>query len=240
MNDLGMNLLLAFGAIVLGYLFGSIPMGVIIGKVFYHKDPRDYGSGNSGGTNAGRVFGKKAGAAVILLDMLKVLIPFYAFWAILAFSGVNTAYDIFDDGVLYLWMLPLFGTLGHCFPFYLRFKGGKAVACYFGIIGGTSYVSLAFAVISFLSFLKGKKMVSFASVFAGALNLFFVVTMAILDYSLFDTSILFFNFGVGGLLHFGWEMALCLALMYVLLVVRHTANLKRIKAGNENKISWLK
>ncbi len=242
MSSIAVNILLALSAIIFGYAFGSIPFGVIIGKVFYHKDPRDYGSGNSGGTNAGRVLGKKAGIAVILCDMLKVVIPFYAFWAILAFSGIKETYEIFDDGLIYLWLFPVFATLGHCFPFYMHFRGGKAVSCYFGILGGTSYTSLVFSFAAFMFVLKGRKMVSAASIVAGGASLLFVWTMAILDYSIagFDSSILFFNIGVGGMLYYSLEMAAAITLMYVLLVVRHIANIKRIKAGNESKITWLK
>ena len=60
--------------LVLGYLLGSIPFALVIGKVFYHTDVRKYGSGNLGGTNAGRVLGKKVGALVIVLDALKVVL----------------------------------------------------------------------------------------------------------------------------------------------------------------------
>ncbi len=242
MNDVLVNAILGLSAAIFGYLFGSIPSGVIIGKVFFHKDPRDYGSGNSGGTNSGRVLGKKAGAAVILCDMLKVLVPFYAFWSILAFSGINESYRIFDDGLLYLWMFPVFATVGHCFPFYMGFRGGKAVANYFGMLGGTSYASLAVALVSFLGVLKGRKMVSLSSLVAGGICLLYVWIMAILDFCLpqFESSILFFNFGIGGLLYYSFEMASAFTLMYLLLVVRHLSNIRRMKERHENTIKWLK
>lgn len=242
MNDALANALLCLVALVGGYLFGSIPSGVIIGRVFFHKDPRDFGSGNSGGTNTGRVLGKKAGFATIALDMFKVLIPFYCFWAYLAFSGVLSTYDIFDNGVLYLWLLPVAATLGHCFPVYLGFRGGKAVACYYGILGGTSYVSAGVALVAFLSLLKAKKMVSFTSLISSFICLVFVYVMATLDWVIpgFDTSILFWNFGVGGLLYYGFEMAGALTIIYVILVIRHAGNIKRLKAGTESKITWLK
>ena len=83
MNIYFVNILLGIGSIVLGYLFGSIPNGVIIGRLFFHKDPRDYGSHNSGGTNVGRVLSKRAGVATIILDMLKIILPIYVTWAVL-------------------------------------------------------------------------------------------------------------------------------------------------------------
>ena len=75
-------------SLLVGYLIGSIPNSIWIGKVFFHKDPRDYGSGNAGGTNAGRVFGKKVGLLVIFLDAIKLIIPLYAVWAILTFAPI--------------------------------------------------------------------------------------------------------------------------------------------------------
>ena len=71
------NILVAILIIIIGYLFGSIPNGIWIGKLFFHKDPRDFGSGNSGGTNVGRVFGKKFGVIVIILDAAKAVVPLY-------------------------------------------------------------------------------------------------------------------------------------------------------------------
>ena len=69
------NILAAILLIIIGYVFGSIPNGIWIGKLFFHKDPRNFGSGNSGGTNVGRVFGKKIGVLCIALDSLKVIAP---------------------------------------------------------------------------------------------------------------------------------------------------------------------
>ena len=76
------NILAAILLIIIGYVFGSIPNGIWIGKIFFHKDPRDFGSGNSGGTNVGRVFGKKIGVLCIVLDCLKIIAPFIVAWAI--------------------------------------------------------------------------------------------------------------------------------------------------------------
>ena len=85
MNILVINILAVLFCLILGYLFGSIPTAVVIGKVFFHKDPRDYGSHNAGGTNAGRLFGKKIGFLVIVLDMLKTIAPMYLVCVLLTF-----------------------------------------------------------------------------------------------------------------------------------------------------------
>ena len=109
------------GVIILSYLFGSIPWSLVIGKVFFHKDIRTEGSGNLGGTNAGRVLGKKVGIIVIVLDALK------------AFFSMLLASYIAKDAIIYA---GLACCIGHCFPIFAQFKGGKAVATSFGFFLG--------------------------------------------------------------------------------------------------------
>ncbi len=109
--------------LVIGYLLGSIPFALVIGKVFYKTDVRNYGSGNLGGTNAGRVLGAKAGAAVIACDILKVVIA-------IAFSAlISPSVSIWTG---------LAAAIGHCYPIFAHFKGGKAVATMFGFLLATS------------------------------------------------------------------------------------------------------
>ena len=79
------NIIAAICCLFLGYIFGSIPTSIVIGKVFFHQDPRDYGSKNAGGTNSGRLWGKKVGFIVIVLDMIKTIAPIWICWAILTF-----------------------------------------------------------------------------------------------------------------------------------------------------------
>jgi len=242
MNDTLINIILALGAALTGYLFGGIPSGVIIGKLFFKKDPRDFGSHNSGGTNSGRLFGLKAGFFVIFFDMLKIVIPFYSFWAILAFSGVNSSYNVFDSGVTYLWLVILFGAIGHCWPLYLHFKGGKAVSCFYAGFGGSSWSSFIFGLVSFLGILKSKKMVSYTSIFGSGIAVLFTWIMATIQYLLpsWNSGICFWNFGIGGLLYYGFEEATCLTLVFVLIVIRHRQNIQRLKQGTESKINWMK
>ena len=85
MNILLLNILVSLIILIFGYVFGSIPTAVWVGKIFFHQDPRDYGSHNAGGTNAGRLWGKKVGFCVIMLDMIKTIAPLYISWAILTF-----------------------------------------------------------------------------------------------------------------------------------------------------------
>ena len=102
-------------SIAIGYLLGSIPFALVVGKVFYKKDIRNYGSGNLGGSNAGRVLGKKAGLSVMTLDILKVTLAIF-----IASFFQNREVSMVVAGVA--------AAIGHCFPIFAKFKGGKAVA----------------------------------------------------------------------------------------------------------------
>jgi glycerol-3-phosphate acyltransferase PlsY len=170
-RNLGLTFLLPSSHSSLVTVIGGIPNGVIIGKTFFGKDPRDYGSHNSGGTNSGRVFGKAIGITVIVLDILKAIVAFWAAWAILRFSGVRSieGAPLFDDGVFYNWLTLLGVAVGHCWSPYLKFKGGKTVACYMGAVGGTSWLGGILCFIAFFvpyAFKKG--VVSVASLLSGA------------------------------------------------------------------------
>ncbi|HBF68501.1 MAG TPA: hypothetical protein DDW20_04175, partial [Firmicutes bacterium] len=132
------NVLIGFVCFFIGYIFGSIPNGVLIGKIFFKRDPRLEGSKNSGGTNVGRLFGKKIGFLVIVLDMLKSIIPTIGIVLILKYSGLentlinNFGEGYFDKGVLFSYLTPLGVSIGHCWPLFIKFKGGKTVAVFAG------------------------------------------------------------------------------------------------------------
>ncbi len=194
--------------LLIGYLIGSIPWGLVIGKVFFHKDIRNYGSGNLGGTNAGRVLGTPIGILVILLDALK------AFIVMILCHMMNPGFEQYAG---------LAVCIGHCFPVFAGFKGGKAVACSYGyLLGLAIYVNHEFLftfilpVLAFFICLGLSKMVSLSSMIGVSLA-------AILIF-------LFVNRMVG-------LMVACLALF---VIYRHKANIQRIINGNENKIGQKK
>ena len=110
-------------ACIFGYLFGSIPFALVIGKVFYKTDVREHGSGNLGGTNAGRTLGAKAGVSVAVMDVLKATIAM-AITALFSYESIIFA--------------GFFATLGHCYPIFANFKGGKAVSTAMGFLLGIS------------------------------------------------------------------------------------------------------
>lgn len=193
---------------IVGYLIGSIPWALIIGKVFYHKDIRNYGSGNLGGSNAGRVLGKKVGVAVILLDGLK------AFLFMLLLTKLAPA------------AIPVAGMsviVGHCFPIFAKFKGGKGVASAFGYLLGLGlfgfgdivftfvYPFLIFALILGLT-----KIVSISSMLA-------LVAASIIAFITNDLTV-----------------AICITIITVFIIYRHHTNIARILKGQETKITWLR
>jgi glycerol-3-phosphate acyltransferase PlsY len=248
MNIYLVNILTFVVAILFGYLLGAIPFGIVIGKVFFHKDIRDYGSGNSGGTNAGRVLGKKIGLLVIILDMLKTVAAIMVVWAVLTFTSLHSYYEfaenplIFQDlKPLYYWAAGLFAAIGHCWPVYIKFKGGKAAAC---LMGMTTMVSWGgfIAGLFYLVALKLKKMVSLSSILSGLAQTLFAWIMFALVIGLnLNPSFFAWTFGLGsqGIAISFWY-AICVTIVSVLLVARHHANIARMKEGKESKITWMK
>lgn len=104
-----------------GYLVGSVPFAYIIGKAFYRIDVRNHGSGNLGGSNTGRVLGKKAGVAVMTMDLLKVTLSVF-----LSLKISHHSWNMACGA--------LSAAIGHCYPIYVRFRGGKAVAALYGFL----------------------------------------------------------------------------------------------------------
>ena len=141
--------------ILLGYLYGSIPFALVIGKVFYNTDVRESGSGNLGGTNAGRVLGKKAGISVIVLDALKAVIIFYLS------SYLSLKFNLNPD-IKYIAGLAC--IFGHCYPIFAEFRGGKAVSTSLGYFICIEPLYAVVAIVVFLLVLKISKYVSLSSI----------------------------------------------------------------------------
>lgn len=141
--------------ILLGYLYGSIPFALVIGKVFYNTDVRESGSGNLGGTNAGRVLGKKAGISVIVLDALKAVIIFYLS------SYLSLKFNLNPD-IKYLAGLAC--IFGHCYPIFAEFRGGKVVSTSLGYFLCIEPLYAVVAIVVFLLVLKISKYVSLSSI----------------------------------------------------------------------------
>ncbi|MBP3891181.1 MAG: glycerol-3-phosphate 1-O-acyltransferase PlsY [Solobacterium sp.] len=201
-------------AIVLSYLFGSIPWALIIGKVFYHKDIRKEGSGNLGASNAGRVLGKKVAVIVTVLDALK------------AFFSMLLASMLAPEAILFA---GLACCVGHCFPLFANFKGGKAVATSYGFFLGIVtllthqwFWQFLFPILCFFLILYLTKMVSLSSI----CSLFMCFLASLILYFQKAPNV---------------TLAQCLSILvlWIFVTYRHKDNLKRIQQGTENKIKWM-
>ena len=197
---------------VISYLFGSVPWALVIGKVFYRKDIRTEGSGNLGATNAGRVLGKPAAVAVTLLDALK------AFFSMMIAHMIAPGSEIFAG---------LACCIGHCFPVFAQFRGGKAVATSYGFLLGicvflTQQYLLQFAlpVISFFAILYLSKMVSLSSIAS-------LCIVTAVSFVLAFTGKIPMN------------IPLSLLVLWAFVTYRHRANIERIMNGTESKVKWM-
>lgn len=212
-------------SLIFGYLCGSIPFGVILGKLIFKKDPRDYGSCNSGATNVGRTFGKRYGFLTIVLDSSKSIL---SIWIILLITRlVNKEYSLFMDPTYYAYITAFSSAIGHTFPIFAKFKGGKAVSCFFGILGSINFGLLNAVGLIYFIVLKSSKMVSLSSIIASSLA-FLLVFIPFFKY-----------LQLWGMYYDPW-LSLLLFLLGVLVNIRHIGNMKRIKNGTERKITWLK
>lgn len=137
------------GCVAIGYLFGSINCGILISKIF-GRDVRKSGSGNAGTTNMIRTFGKKAGIITFIGDFLKATVALILCRIVFGVEGA------FIGGIACI--------LGHAYPLYFGFKGGKGVVCIAAMGLFTDPLSLAIMLVIFTAILLGFKMVSFASV----------------------------------------------------------------------------
>lgn len=187
-----------FLTLIISYLVGSISGSFILGKYYLHKDVRKYGSGNAGTTNAIRVFGKKIGILTFIIDMLK---------------GSLVAYMLIKYNREFLFLGILFAILGHDYPFYMKFKGGKGIATTFGAF---FIINPLWSSIAFLILLLIGRFTGYVSV-GSLVFLFLNFVFQILTTSLNKNEII------------------VLLLITILGIVRHRSNIKRLINRNELK-----
>ena len=182
--------------IVVAYFLGSIPFGFVLTKIFLKKDIRDIGSGNIGATNALRTGNKAVGFSTLILDVVKAVIP-------IIFIKYN-----FPE---YIYIAALSVFLGHVFPIWLKFKGGKGVATYLGILFS---MNIFFGIVFITSWL----IVFFISKFSSLSSL-----IATLSIPIF---IFFFN---------NQDNIIFFLIMFVLIFYTHRENINRLKNKEETK-----
>ena len=200
--------------LIIGYFIGNIETGYIFGKI--HKmDIRNYGSGNAGATNTLRVLGAKAGLIVFLGDFCKSLIPCLVVRFIFR-DNVSLSY-------IYMLYIGLGVVLGHNFPFYLGFKGGKGVASTAGIIMALDIRIAVVCLIVFVITVAITRYVSLGSI---------LVMIILIGMSHFFVKFSY-GFGEGAS---PMEFRLLTAAVGLLSIFMHRANIKRLLGGTENKI----
>ncbi len=203
----------SIGALLLAYLFGSIPTAVWIGQAFYGIDVREYGSGNAGATNTFRVLGKKAGIPVMFLDILKG----WTATNLVAFIGLSvTGPEHSVQFVNYQLALGVVAVMGHLFPVFAGFRGGKGIATLFGMILAVHLPSALICVLVFVVVLLLTKYVSLSSISAGFAFTFSVVFV--------------YQVSVKAIVIYG--MCIC-----ILILVTHQKNIERLLRGKESKVN---
>jgi len=184
---------------IYSYILGSIPFGLVLTKIFLKKDIREIGSGNIGATNVLRAGKKTLGIATLLLDALK------------AYASVLITLNLSSD---YVYLSALLCFLGHIFPIWLKFNGGKGIAVYLGVLFAFSiYLGFIF-IVSWIIVLYLSKYSSLSSL---------ISTLVIFLYS-----IILNNF----------NMSLFFFIIFIIVIYTHRENISRIKNKTENKTNF--
>ncbi len=193
---------------VLAYMLGSIPTAVWYGKIFHGIDIRDFGSGNAGATNSLRTLGKKAGIIVLLIDFLKGMLAVTLFAWI--FPQIQE-WSILLSGILVI--------IGHIFPVFAQFRGGKGVATAMGVLVGLMPIAALGCFVVFLLIVLLTKYVSLGSIlgaFAFPIQITFIYAS--------DNYLL---------IVFSW-------IVFCIITIMHRQNIQRLLAGTENKLGTKK
>jgi len=182
--------------ILISYLLGSIPFGFLLTKFFLNKDIRKIGSGNIDATNALRTGNKTLGYATLMLDILKAVIPVIFV-------------KIYYSDYLYISSLCVF--LGHVFPIWLKFKGGKGVATYVGILCCINiYLGISFGIVWLITFVMFK--------YSSLSSIVSTLSIPIINYLFFNDQIFYF-----------------FIIMFILIFYTHRENIKRLLNRTESK-----
>jgi glycerol-3-phosphate acyltransferase PlsY len=205
----------SIAALILAYLCGSIPTAVWIGQAFYGVDVREYGSGNAGATNTFRVLGKRAGIPVMMLDILKgwTATNLAFFIGVTTTGGVNSI-----PYTNYMLALGIAAVMGHLFPIFAGFRGGKGIATLFGMVLAIHLHAALLCVCMFILVLLIFKYVSLGSITAGFTYLI----------------------GVSFIFPSNRSVVIYGMCMFLLILVTHQKNIERLLKGTESKVNLFK
>ncbi|ASI35088.1 MULTISPECIES: glycerol-3-phosphate 1-O-acyltransferase PlsY [unclassified Exiguobacterium] len=190
------------GILILGYLLGSIPFALLVGKWGHGIDIRQHGSGNLGTTNTFRVLGKKAGIIVLIGDLGK--------------GAVASLAPILLASELHPLFAGIAAVIGHIYPIFAKFKGGKAVATSGGMLLVTSPLLFLILLVSFLTTLRFSRMVSLSSIVAASIGIVAAVSIGIVQHD--------------------WIVPTFFTVLALFVIFKHRDNIGRIRQGTESKI----
>lgn len=188
--------------VIFAYLIGSVPFGLLIGRMFADVDVRSMGSGNIGATNVNRVLGRKLGAATLFCDVLKGLLV------------VLLAQILLNGDLDQMMWVGFAAFVGHCYPIYLRFNGGKGVATSFGVLALISFKACMIGLLVWILVVRISKISALGALIASL----------VMPIALF-----YFERNV--------SVTLIFVSMMVILVYRHRDNIQRLRTNAENKLS---
>lgn len=219
-------IILKIGLFLAAYLLGSIPSGLIIGKIFLKINLNEHGSKNIGASNAFRVMGVKYGVLTLFFDALKAAIPVilakYLFPAV--FDNFSTYITVFNQTFDYAIVFGIAAILGHTFPIFLKFKGGKAVASSLGVVFSLTPIIGILALIVYFTTVFITKYASLGSTFAAlAVGIGTIIQFLIQDILVKQTFVVIIY----------WALIL-------FILIRHIPNYKRLLKKTEKKLEFKK
>lgn len=218
--------MLALGiVIIISYLIGSVPSSIWVGRLVKGVDIRDHGSGNAGATNTFRLLGWKPGIAVLLMDFFKGFSC--SFWisqlAYYIADGPVSLFPIWDVDPFLRIVCGVVAVMGHMFPLYADFEGGKGMATAAGMLCGIEPVSVGITAVVFTGVMLVSRYVSLASLIAAFIYPLVLIALRYVFGWPIDGSILIFGAIVG-----------------LGIIVKHRGNIRRLIKGNENRVGSFK
>lgn len=203
--------------VLFSYLFGSMNSAIVVCRIMQGKDIREYGSNNAGLTNVLRVFGKPTAIVTLIVDLIKGVV------AVLLCKYVAVAFDVewFSNPLFISYIAGIFVIVGHVFPLYYGFRGGKGVLLTATTLLAIDPLTCALALSVFIVIVALTKYVSLASILAGtSYPVITLITQTMRSYELV------------------WMNVICTSLIALLIVVKHRSNISRLINKTENKLSF--
>lgn len=221
-----MGIVLIVLTCVIAYLAGSVNSSIILSKALSGKDIRESGSGNAGATNMLRTYGKKLAVITLILDVLKGCIGVWIGMLISHLAGIYLTGDSYNNSMHVFPYLKLCGgffvSLGHNYPVFFKFKGGKGVATSLGVLLALNWIVGLVVFVLTIGIMALTKYVSFGSIMS---SLIYLCTDLVRMYIVNDFDIIYIVFDI---------------LLGAMLVFRHKENIKRLLSGTENKLGQKK